>query len=152
MAAKTIVGGRTLVTVDGVTVGIFDSCTINEALTLEDIHILGKYGPDEIVVTAYNAVTVNCSGFRVYKNGVKVLPKFPKVQDLLNLGTVTLTVQDRQNPNGAPIATVIGAVPETNNENFNARTTSKVNMTYRGTLLTDESSQGDGETGAVSLP
>lgn len=152
MAAKTIVGGRTIVTVEGVTVGIFDSCTINEALTLEDVHILGKYGPDEIVVTAYNAVTVSCSGFRVYKNGAKVLPKFPRVQDLLNLGTVTLTVQDRQNLTGPPLATIVNCVPETNNENFNSRATSKVNISYRGTLLSDETTLNDGENGAASLP
>lgn len=152
MAAKTIVGGRTFVTVDGVTVGIFDSCTINEGLGIEDVHILGKYGPDEEVVTSYNAVTVSCTGFRVYGNGAKVLPQFPKVQDLLNLGVLTLTVQDRQNLTGAPLATVINCVPENNSTNFNARATSKVSISYRGTLLTDESSVSDGETGATSLP
>jgi hypothetical protein len=152
MAAKTIVGGRTFVTVDGTVVGVFDSCTINEGLTLEDIHILGKYGADEIVVTSYNAVTVSCTGFRIYGNGVKVLPKFPTVNDLLLLGTVTLSVQDRQNLKGNPIATVINAVPETNSENFNARATSKINISYRGTLLVDETTPNDGENGATSLP
>jgi len=152
MAAKTIVGGRTFVTVDGTVVGVFDSCTINEGLTLEDIHILGKYGADEIVATSYNAITVSCTGFRIYGNGVKVLPKFPTVNDLLLLGTVTLSVQDRQNLKGNPIATIINCVPETNSENFNARATSKINISYRGTLLVDESAPNDGENGATSLP
>lgn len=152
LKAKTITGGRTVVLSDGVPVGIFDSITINEALTLEDIHTLGKFGPQEIVMTAYNAVTVNCSGFRVYGSGVKKLGQFPTLADLLNLGTITLAVQDRQNPTGAPLATITNCVPETNNVNYNARASSKVNITYRGTALTDESTQGDAETGATVFP
>jgi len=152
LTAKTITGGRTVVVSDGIPVGIFDSMTINEGLTLEDIHTLGKYGPQEIVATAYNAVTVNCSGFRVYGSGVKKLGQFPTLADLITLGTITLAVQDRQNPTGAPLATIINCVPETNNVNFNARASSKVNITYRGTALTDESTQGDAELGASSYP
>ena len=152
LAAKTITGGRTVVVSDGIPVGIFDSMTVNEGLTLEDIHTLGKYGPQEIVATAYNAVTVNCSGFRLYGSGVKKLGQFPTLADLITLGTITLAVQDRQNPTGAPLVTIVNCVPETNNVNFNARASSKVNITYRGTALTDESTQGDAELGASSYP
>jgi hypothetical protein len=155
LTAKTITGGRTIVSSDalgGAVVGIFDSITINEGLTLEDIHTLGKFGPQEIVATAYNAVTVNCSGFRVYGSGLKALGQFPTLQDLVNLGTLTLTVQDRQNPSGAPLQTIISCVPETNNVNYNARASSKVNITYRGTALTDESTVGDAELGATTYP
>ena len=152
LTAKTITGGRTVVVSDGIPVGIFDSMTINEGLTLEDIHTLGKYGPQEIVATAYNAVTVNCSGFRIYGSGVKKLGQFPTLADLITLGTITLAVQDRQNPTGAPLATIVNCVPETNNVNFNARASSKVNITYRGTALTDESTQGDAELGASTYP
>ena len=152
LTAKTITGGRTVVISDGAPVGIFDSITINEGLTLEDIHTLGKYGPQEIVATAYNAVTVNTSGFRIYGSGVKKLGQFPTLADLITLGTITLAVQDRQNPTGAPLVTIVNCVPETNNVNFNARASSKVNLTYRGTALTDESTQGDAELGASSYP
>lgn len=152
LAAKTITGGRAVVFSDGRPVGIFDSITINEGLTLEDIHTLGKFGPQEIVATAYNAVSVSCSGFRVYGSGVKVLGQFPKLADLIALGSITLAVQDRQNPSGAPLATIVNCVPETNNVNYNARATSKVNLTYRGTALTDESTQGDAEGNATTYP
>lgn len=152
LRAKTITGGRAVVLSDGTPIGIFDSITINEAVTLEDIHTLGKFGPQEIAVTAYNAVTVQCSGFRVYGSGVKALGQFPTLQDLLSLGTITLAVQDRQNPTGAPLVTIVNCTPETNNQNFNARATSKVQITYRGTALTDESTQGDAESGAQSFP
>lgn len=152
LTAKTITGGRTVVISDGIPVGIYDSVTINEGLTLEDIHTLGKYGPQEIVATSYNAVSVNCSGFRIYGSGVKKLGQFPTLADLITLGSITLAIQDRQNPTGAPLATIVNCVPETNNVNFNARASSKVNLTFRGTALTDESTQGDAELGASTYP
>lgn len=152
LSAKTITGGRAVVFSDGKPVGIFDSITINEGLTLEDIHTLGKFGPQEIVATAYNAVTVNCSGFRVYGFGAKALGQFPTLADLLSLGTITLAVQDRQNPTGQPLVTIVNCVPETNNQNYNARASSKVNITYRGTAMTDESTAGDAEGGSATYP
>jgi hypothetical protein len=152
LAAKTVTGGRAVVLSDGIPVGIFDSVTLNESLTLEDIHTLGKFSAQEIVMTSYESVKINVSGFRVYGSGVKKLGQFPTLADLLNLGTITLAVQDRQNPAGAPLATVVNCVLETNNVNYNARATSKVNLTYRGTILTDESTVGDGETGATTFP
>ena len=57
--------------------------------------------PAEITQTSYEAVTVNCSGFRVIGNGGHVLPKVPKLQDLLQLETVTLAMLDRQEPDTA---------------------------------------------------
>lgn len=155
--SKVIVGGRSVVSItdaNGNTqvIGIFESCQVNESLSTEDIHLLGRYSPDEIVVTAYNAVTANCSGFKVYGHGAKILGKFPKLNDLLTLGPVTLTVADRQNPAGSAMVTIINCIPDTNGTNFQTKATSRVNLSYRGTMLTDESSQGDSESGAVSLP
>jgi hypothetical protein len=155
--SKTIVGGRSVVSItdnagNTQVIGIFESCQISESLSTEDVHILGRYSADEIVVTAYNTVQVNCSGFRVYGYGVKALGKFPKLNDLLGLGPVTITVADRENPTGAPMATIIGCIPDNNSNSFNAKSTSRINLSYKGTLVTDESSQGDGESGATSLP
>ena len=155
-ASKVITGGRSVVSLDNgsgpVVIGIFDSCTISESITSEDIHLLGRYSPDEITLTAYNAVTVQCSGFRVYGYGVKALGQFPTLNQLLGLGPVTLTVADRENPTGAPMATVIGCLPDTNSNAFQSRATSKINITYKGLALTDESAPNDSESGAVSLP
>lgn len=155
-ASKVITGGRTVVSLDNgsgpVVIGIFDSCTINESISSEDIHLLGRYSPDEITLVSYNAVNVTCTGFRVYGFGVKALGQFPTLNALLGLGPVTLTVADRENPTGAPLATVIGCLPDTNSNAFQSRATSKVNITYKGTWMTDESNPNDAESGAVSLP
>ena len=155
-ASKVITGGRTIVSIDSgtgpVVIGIFDSCTINESISSEDIHLLGRYSPDEITLTSYNAVTVQCSGFRVYGFGVKALGAFPTLNKLLGLGVVTLTCADRENPNGAAMSTVIGCLPDTNSNSFQSRATSKINITYKGTMVSDESAPNDSEAGAVSLP
>ena len=155
--SKVITGGRSVVSIDDgisgpVVIGIFDSATISESISSEDIHILGRYSPSEITLTAANSVNVQCSGFRVYGAGVKKLGKFPTLNQLLGLGPITITVADRENPTGAPMATVIGCLPDTNSNNFQSRATSKINISYKGLAVSDESSVGDGEAGAVDLP
>jgi hypothetical protein len=155
-SSKVITGGRSVVSLDSgsgpTVIGIFDSCSISESISSEDIHLLGRYSPSEITLTSYNAVSVQCSGFRVYGYGVKILGKFPTLNQLLGLGPVTLTVADRENPTGAPMATVINCLPDTNSTSFQSRATSKINISYKGTSVSDESSVGDGESGAVDLP
>jgi hypothetical protein len=154
-ASKVITGGRSVVSIDKgngpVVIGIFDSCSISESITSEDIHLLGRYSADEVTLTAYNSVNVQCTGFRVYGFGVKLLGAFPILNSLLGLGPVTITVADRENPS-IPMATVIGCLPDTNSNSFQSRATSKINITYKGLALTDESAPNDSESGAVSLP
>jgi hypothetical protein len=154
-ASKVITGGRSVVSIDQgngpVVIGIFDSCSISESISSEDIHLLGRFSPDEITLVSYNAVNVQCSGFRVYGFGVKILGAFPTLNALLGLGPVTITVADRENPS-IPMATVIGCLPDTNSNNFQSRATSKINITYKGLAVTDESAPNDSEAGAVSLP
>jgi hypothetical protein len=155
--SKVITGGRSVVSItdaNGNTqvIGTFDSCSVSESLSVEDIHILGRYSPDEITVTAYNSVKVQCSGFRVYGFGVKALGQFPTLNALLTLGPVTLSVADRLNPSGASMATIINCVPDNNANNFQSRSTSKISISYTGTMMVDESNPNDAESGAVSLP
>lgn len=149
MASKTLNGSRAVISVDNQVVGIYSSCSYGANLVNEPIHILGRFGPDEIAVTGYQAISVQCSGFRVVGNGAHVLPKFPKLQDLLNLGTVTISIKDRQT--GELIMTVTGAVPVSYSTGVQSQATSQVSVTYVGTKLSDE--EGDQEeAGAVSLP
>ena len=152
--SNLITGGRTVVSIfDSNTnqtqiVGIFDSCSTSESLGVEDVHTLGAFGPREIAVTSSNSVKVTCSGFRVYGFGVKKIGSYPTLNALLGLGPVTLTIFDRQQPAGSPpLATVVGCVADSNNNSYNARATSKVNITYTGTVLTDEAGS-DGKGGA----
>jgi hypothetical protein len=147
--AKTLTGSRAVVSVDNQVVGLFESCTYGSNIGTEPIHILGRFGPDEIAPTSYEAVTINCSGFRVVDQGVHQLPKMPKLQDLLGLGPITISIRDRQT--GELIMTAIGCIPTSYNTGVNARATSRIQVTYVGLKLTDESGDQE-ESGATSLP
>lgn len=147
--AKTLTGPRAVVSVDNVIVGLFESCTYGANIGTEPIHILGKFAPDEIAPTSYEAITINCSGFRIVDQGAHILPKFPRLQDLLNLGPVSISIRDRQT--GKLIMQAIGCVPNSYNTGVNARATSRVSISYVGVKLTDESGDQE-ESGATTLP
>lgn len=150
--AKVFTGARAKVYVDNVLVGIFDSCNYAVNVGAEAIHILGRYSPAEIAQTSYEAVTVNCSGFRVIGQGGHILPKMPKLQDLLQLETVTLAMVDRQSAaNAEPIMTVQNCIPVNYSTGANAKATSRIQITYMGTHASDESGAQD-EGDAVNLP
>ena len=150
--AKVFTGARAKVYVDNVLVGIFDSCTYAVNIGAEAIHILGRYSPAEITQTSYEAVTANCSGFRIIGNGGHVLPKMPKLQDLLNLETVTLAMIDRQGAqNDPPVMVVQNCIPINYSTGANSKATSRIQITYMGTHASDESGAQD-EGGAVNLP
>jgi len=152
MATKVFTGARAKVYVDDVLVGIFDSCTYAVNIGAEPIHILGRFSPDEITQTSYEAVTVNCSGFRIIGNGGHVLPKMPKLQDLLNLEAVTLAMIDRQGAAGSePIMSVQNCIPINYSTGANAKATSRVQITYLGTHHSDEAGAQD-EGNGVTLP
>lgn len=148
--AKVFTGARAIVKVDNVPVGIFDSCSYSVNIGAEAIHILGRYSPAEITQTSYEAVTVNCSGFRIIGNGGHVLPKMPKLQDLLNLENVTLSMVDRQDTK-TPIMDVKNCIPTSYSTSANAKATSRIQITYLGTHASDESGAQD-EGGGVNLP
>jgi len=150
--AKVFTGARAKVYVDNQLVGIFDSCSYSVNVGAEPIHVLGRYSPAEIAQTSYEAVTVNCSGFRLIGNGGHVLPKVPKLQDLLQLESVTLTMLDRQaDASAEPIMTVLNCIPVSYATGANAKATSRIQVTYVGTHASDESGSQD-EGDAVNLP
>jgi hypothetical protein len=146
--AKTLTGARAVVSINTSVVGLFESCTYGVNIATEPIHLLGKFGPDEIVPTSYEAVTINCTGFRVVGNGVHMLPKMPKLDDLLTLGPVSISIKDRQTQK--LIMNAIGCVPTSYSTGVNARATSRIQITYVGLKVTDESGdqvEADGSTG-----
>lgn len=150
MATKVMTGARALVYVDDELVGIFDSCSYGTNVGVEPIFLLGRYGADEITPTSYEAVNVDCSGFRVVGAGVHTLPKMPKVQDLLNLNGVVLSVRDRQS--GDLIMNVIGCVPYRYGTGHQAKATTRINMSYLGLRLEEEQQGGGALEGQDESP
>jgi hypothetical protein len=150
--ARTFTGARAKVYVDNVLVGIFDSCTYAVNIGAEPVHTLGRFSPNEIVPTSYEAVTANCSGFRIIGNGGHVLPKVPKLQDLLTLESVTLAMVDRQGESASPVLTVQNCIPINYSTGANAKATSRIQITYLGTHASDESGDQDEDGSASSFP
>jgi hypothetical protein len=150
MAQKTMTGARAKVRVNGEIVGIFDSCQYGANIGTEPIHLLGRYSPDEISINSYEAVQVSCSGFRVIDQGVHILPSAPQVQDLLLFETVQLEVEDRQTQK--LIATIKNCVPSNWGEAQQAKATTRINISYIGTILSDETGDQDESAGATTLP
>ena len=147
----TITGSRAVVYVDTVAVGIFDSISYGEDLGLEAIYTLGRFSAAEICVTSYNAITVECSGYRVLNGGAHTVPQFPTLQDLLTIKTVNIEVHDRAS--GAVIGTIYSCIPAANRTGFHAKSTSKLSVTYMGLYVSDESTAPQAEgTGLSNEP
>ncbi len=146
---KVMTGARALIYVNNQLAGVYESCSYTISFGTEPIHILGLYNTAEIAITSYEAVTLNCSGFRVVNNGPHVLPAVPKLQDLLALEGTTISVVDRQT--GLNILTAIGCVVTGHSGGYNARATSRITVNYTGLVLSDESGDQN-DPGAASLP
>lgn len=150
MSQKTMNGARAKVRVDGQIVGIFDSCQYGANLGTEAIHILGRYSADEIAINSYEAVQVNCSGFRIVDQGMHVLPAAPKVQDLLNFQRIQLEIEDRQTKKN--IGIIKDCVPQSWGEAQQAKGTTRINISYIGIQLSDEDGDQAESDGATTLP
>jgi hypothetical protein len=146
---KVFTGAEAKIYVDNQLVGLYESCNYTVNISTEPIHTLGRFGAHEIAHTAYEAVTVNCGGFRILGQGAFVLPKVPKLQDLLSLGELTITLVDRKTGNN--IMTVIGCKGNSYSGGHNAKATSRFQVSYMGTKLSEEDSDQD-ENNPVQLP
>jgi hypothetical protein len=150
MATKTLTGARAKIYVNNALVGIFETCSYSASFGTEPIHILGAFGPQEIVINSQEAISITCGGFRLAGQGPTLLPAVPKLADLLTFESVQIVIVDRQT--GVNILVASGCVPTSYSGSHNARATSRISITYSGLHITDENSVGDGEKNNVQLP
>jgi hypothetical protein len=137
----TMTGGRGLLYLPNqsgklVLAGVFESVSRTRGLGTEAIHTLGQYSAREIVITSYNEVQVNCSGFRVVGAGTTVLGNFPTLAELIGYSGVTIKVVDRQT--GVTTMVVTGCIPTTDSDNYSAKATTKTSISYTGIAAFDE--------------
>lgn len=148
--SKIMTGARAIVKVNETTVGLFDSCSYSTNIGVEVPFILGRFSAAEITPTSYEAITIQCSGFRIVDNGIHVLPKVPKLQDLLNLEGVNITLVDRKDDSKV-LLSANGCVAVSGSNSYNAKSNSRINVTYIGIVASDESGI-QSEAGATELP
>ena len=144
--AQTFHGSRAKLLIDGEVIGIFNNVSYGVNYDANPIHILGRFSPAEIVLTGQDAITVQASGFRIIDKGPynKIQgAKVPQLQDLLNHEDISLAVIDRQT--GKQIMSVVGVRPTGFNSTLNARGVTEIQVTFVGTVLSDE--EGDQQEG-----
>jgi hypothetical protein len=137
---KVMTGARAVLKIDSVVIGIFNSCNFSSSVGLEPIHVLGRYTPAEITPVSYEMVRVNVSGFRIFKQGVTVLGKYPTVNQLLDLPTFTLEILDRGE--NKTILKVRDCICESYSSGFEAKGVSRIQLSIIGTRFAEEDKDG----------
>ena len=156
MPAKTMTGARGRVYISDPNtgradlVGIFSQISWGLTYDVQPVFLLGRFGADELVYTAQEPVSIQCSGFRVVGAGVHKLAKMPNVMDLLQHEYLQIVVSDRQT--GKDIATFHSVRPVSYNTTLNARNMEEVSVNYMGLLVDDEDTKNAELPGATTLP
>lgn len=147
---KTLNGAMAVVYVDSKICGIYDSCNYSVSHGTEAVHILGRFSPVEIAITSQEAVSVNCSGFRLVGNGVHVLPKAPKLEQLIALENITISIKDRVSLQNIMIVT--GCKVTGHSGGVSSKAISRCSVNYLGTVYSDEEGAQQESAGATDLP
>lgn len=156
MASKTMTGARGKVYIsDPVTgttslIGIFSNISWGLTYDAQPVFLLGRHGPDEIVYTAQEPVSVQCSGFRVVGNGAHKLAKLPNLKDLLSSEYLEILVVDRQT--GRDIAKIHGVRPVSFSTTLSARNLEEISVSYIGLVADDEDTTNRERSDASTLP
>lgn len=156
MPAKTMHGARGKVYIaDPNTgkpelIGIFSTISWGLQYDVQPVFLLGRHGADELVYTAQEPVTVNCSGFRVVGAGAHRLAKVPNTKDLLTHEYIQLVIADRQT--GRDIARIHSVRPTSYSTTLNARNLEEISISYMGLLVDDEDTQLAERADATTLP
>lgn len=156
MAAKTMHGARAKVFIADANsgqpklIGIFSTVSWGLTYDVSPVFLLGRFSADELVYTAQEPVSVNCSGFRVVDNGAHKLASVPNTKDLLTHEYLTLKISDRQS--GKDIATIKSVRPVSYATTLNARQLEEISVQYIGLMVDDESTELAETAGATTLP
>jgi hypothetical protein len=151
---KTMHGARAKVYIadpgsSPVLVGIFNQIAWGYTYDVQPVHLLGRFGPAELVYTAQEPVSVSCQGFRVVGQGAHVQGRMPNKKDLLQHQYIQIVIEDRQT--GKTIATVRNCRPVSYSTTLNARNLEEISINYMGLVADDESSDNS-DAGEVQLP
>ena len=92
--ANTVSGARARLKVNGAIVGFAGGVSGSESVDLEPVDVLGLLEVKEFVPVAYRC-TLSAQIFRVVGNSLKQQGIFPKENDILTSGDLTVTVEDR---------------------------------------------------------
>lgn len=148
---RIVHGGRVLMQVNGLTIGIFHNATYSRALDTQDAYILGKMGPAEIGYTAQEPITGSMTGWKIVGKGPHNADiNMPRLQELLTAPYTSLTMVDRVT--NKRIGVVKGVRLTGESGGYTTRQMSEVSIPYKGLLMDDEEGQDAEGPNAASLP
>ena len=159
--ASTMTGARAKVYVNGKLVGMATDCSWSYRLSMEPVHILGRYEVAEIVPTAQEPVDVTLNGMRMYKLGPHVgftgaantETLVPTLASLLTYKDVLIAIYDRAQPaNAAPIMQVMQCRATSYSSAVSAKGITSINLTYTGIRVVDESATDNQIQDASAAP
>lgn len=150
---KTFHGGRAVIKIKGLTVGMFSSFGYGLSYDLTPINILGRMSAAELVYTGQEPVRCNATGWRSIGNGPHTGPAVPHLQDLLIHESVDIEVYDRQAAAGSrPMAIIRDVRPESYQSTISVKSPTEVTISFIGLLVDDESGSNHEAAMAADLP
>lgn len=153
MQSKVMTGARAKVYVGTNPIGIFTNVSYGLQYDVQPIFILGRFGPDESVITGQDAVQINASGWRVIGAGPHAMEgaRVPRLQDLLFHEEMQITIVDRREDGTEAYTTVHRVRPVGYSTSISARGVQELSISFIGLSVTDESGPQN-DPGASSLP
>jgi len=130
--------------------GIFTTVSWGLVYDVQPVFLLGRMGPDELVYTAQEPVSMQCSGFRVINAGAHKRAGMPNVSDLLTAGNIQIQILDRQT--GLTVATVRDVRAVSYSTTLNARNLEEISVSYIGKIVDDEDTQNAEPQDSSTLP
>lgn len=149
--ARTMSGARAQVALNGNIIGTFANVSYGVNIDIAPVNVLGRFSPAELVSTGQEAISVSCTGFRVLGAGPYATMSVPKLQDLLNTETFTISIFDRQSGPTSPIMIVTDCLSSGYSTSIAAKSLQELSVNYMGLTLSDESGTQAESPGASTL-
>jgi hypothetical protein len=135
-------------------VGIFSDVSYGVSYDVQPAFILGRFSAAELTYVGMDVVEVNATGFRVLDNGAFVSAGMPKLNELINQGSIHLEIEDTGSGVGGKPGKILMKVSNVKVASFSsgqaARSQSTFSVRFMGTEFEDESTTGSGSENSKS--
>jgi hypothetical protein len=159
MAVPTVTlhGGRAFVelTSDDGTItksAVFDNVSVGVSYGHFEPFVIGRHSAGEVVITHMNPVTLRLSGYRKFDAGPYTdQVGMAKLDELVgNQKEITVSVIDRQNPEGKPVLRVRECKVVSHNFDISATQPSRLSIEIVGLIFEDEAGDQSNPAGDVN--
>lgn len=147
---QIMTGARAVLRINNQPVGIFSRVSWSVNNDAAPAHVLGRYAPAEITYVSQEAVNIQAVGFRIIDKGAHVAASLPKLQELLNHDSISLSVVDRRT--GKTIFQAFHVRPLSYSTDITARGQVEIAVNFLAVRAEDESGAQQEAAGSVAAP